>query len=304
MSPHGETGEMSVRRSAGLPGLPGIVFELTKARITFAVTFSVAMGHFLFVEAISESVILPALGVFLLACGSAALNQVQEARIDGLMRRTRGRPIPSGRISRDWALFIALAFIGAGFYTFSWIEAHTLTILGLGGLALVWYNGVYFLLKRVTAFAVVPGALVGAIPPVIGWTAGGGLALDGAILGVAFFFFLWQIPHFWLLLLMHGRDYEDAGLPSLTRLFAPAQIRRITFVWILAVGVTSVLMIVAGRVGLPWNVGILLASLWLSLSALDFLRGGREVDACFPLFMRINVYAFLVMVFLSGDAVW
>jgi protoheme IX farnesyltransferase len=296
---------MTMRRGGGLLGLPAVIFELTKARITFAVTFSVAAGHFMFMEAITASVLLPALGVFLLACGSAALNEVQEARIDALMARTRGRPIPSGRISRDWALFIALALIGAAFYTLASIEAHTLTVLGLAGLALVWYNGVYVLLKRVTAFAVVPGALVGAIPPVIGWTAGGGLALDGAILKVAFFFFLWQIPHFWLLLLMHGRDYENAGLPSLTKLLAPQQIRRITFMWILAVCVTSVLMIVSGRIALPWNLGILLASLWLALSALDFLRGGRrDVDACFPLFMRINVYAFLVMVFLSGNAVW
>jgi protoheme IX farnesyltransferase len=130
------------------------------------------------------------------------------------------------------------------------------------------------------------------------------MALDTAIVQKAFFFFIWQIPHFWLLLLMYGRDYEDAGLPSLTRLLAPAQIRRITFMWILAVGVTSVLMIVAGRVGLPWNAGILLASVWLALSALEFLRGGRDVADCMPLFMRINIYAFLIMVFLSGDAVW
>ncbi|MBD3293799.1 MAG: hypothetical protein GF393_12820, partial [Armatimonadia bacterium] len=170
------------RKRTGPIAWAGILLELTKAKITAAVTLSVATGHLLFIETLSFSVILPAAGVFLLACGSAALNQVQEARIDRRMARTRGRPVPSKRIPAEWALFAALALIGAGLYLLSSIRTHTLTLLVLAGLAVFWYNGVYILLKRITAFAVVPGALVGSIPPLIGWAAGGGMITDPAIL--------------------------------------------------------------------------------------------------------------------------
>lgn len=266
-------------------------------------TFSVATGHFLFIEQLSSSVLLPAAGVFLLACGSAALNQVQEAHIDGKMSRTKARPIPSGRIQREWALFIALLFAGAGFYLISCIETHTLTVLCLAGLALVWYNGVYILLKRFTPFAVVPGALVGAIPPMIGWAAGGGLISDPAILWLAFFMFVWQIPHFWLLLLMYGRDYEEANLPSLTAIFSRAQIARITCMWILAVAFVGLLLGVLEGVRFPWNLGILAASMWLIAHAFGFLRVKKSA-AYFPAFMRINLYALLLMIVLMGNVLW
>ena len=67
--------------------------------------------------------------------------------------------------------------------------------------ALIWYNGIYTPLKRKTAFAVVPGSVIGAIPPMVGYVAAGGSALDPQILAFAFFMFMWQIPHFWLLIM-------------------------------------------------------------------------------------------------------
>ena len=95
------------------------------------------------------------------------------------------------------------------------LMGHPLAAL-LGLITVVWYNGIYTPLKRVTAFAAIPGGVVGAIPPVIGWVSGGGDPTDARIIVVAFFFFVWQVPHFWLLLMRIGGDYERAGLPSLT----------------------------------------------------------------------------------------
>jgi protoheme IX farnesyltransferase len=281
----------------------GIILELTKVRITIAVTVSVATGHFFFLEHFSTSVFPPMAGVFLLACGAAALNQVQEVGLDSRMERTRKRPIPSGRITREWALFVGMAFAGAGLCLLSYIETHTLALLVLAGAALLWYNGVYIMLKRITAFAVVPGALIGAIPPVIGWTAAGGMVNDPSIISVAFFFFLWQIPHFWLLLLMFGEQYEKAGLPSLTRILSKNQISRITSMWILAVAVTGLLMAVMMNIDTPWNIGFLVASLWLALNAIGFLKAGVRARLL-PAFIRINVYALLVMIFLMGHALF
>ena len=300
--PRPQTGEGTVEGKGGISGGLKAVLELTKARITLAVTLSAATGHVLFMEKLTLELLLPVAGIFLLACGASALNQVQESRIDKRMRRTRKRPIPEGRITTDWALFVALVFAGGGFYLLSCIEAHTLSILGFAGFTLFWYNGVYTYLKRVTAFAVIPGALVGVVPPIIGWMAGGGLPLDPMIVKVAFFFFIWQIPHFWLLLLQHGRDYEEAGLPTLTAVLSGSQIARITFMWIAALAATGVLVAVTAGIGFPWNAGILAVSVWLVFRAVAILMKEQQVLACLPAFTQINIYAFLVMVLLAGSS--
>jgi protoheme IX farnesyltransferase len=281
-----------------------VIRELTKLEISLVVTLSAATGYFLFTETFSPGVLLPMGGVLLLAFGASALNQVEEARSDGRMERTRGRPIPAGRIPREWALFLAFAFIGAGLYLLASVETHVTVLLALGVLALLWYNGVYVLLKRYTAFAAVPGSLVGAIPPVMGWVAGGGLASDPTILGLAFFFGVWQIPHFWLLAVRFRRDYEKAGLPSLSRVFSEAQIGRITAVWILAVAALGILMGIGERVGLPWRLGMLAASLWLAAMAIRILADRKNLSLARPAFRRINVYVLLVMVCLVGNAFW
>jgi protoheme IX farnesyltransferase len=253
-------------------------------------------GHF------AVGMLLPMAGVFLLACGSAALNQVQERRYDAKMARTKDRPIPSGRIAADWALFLACALIGAGLYLLSSIESHTLAILGLGAFSVLWYNGVYVFLKRVTAFAVVPGSLLGAIPPIIGWSAAGGLPQDAAILEVAFFFFLWQIPHFWLLLQKYGKQYEEAGLRSPTALIDAMQFRRITFAWVAAVAATGLVLAVMQRFGLPWNLLALMATLHLVFAAVGAIRKKDTAKSAMGLFLQINLYAVAMMVLLSVNA--
>ena len=120
---------------------------------------------------------------------------------------------------------------------------------------------------RERLLAAVPGGVVGAIPPVIGWVAGGGDPFDPRIASVAFFFFMWQVPHFWLLLIFScGSDYERAGLPSLTRTFSVAQISRITFMWILGTVMASVLIPLFGLVDDPWVIaGFFAAGGWLEV---------------------------------------
>ena len=91
--------------------------------------------------------------------------------------------------------------------------------LVLSWLTLFFYNPVYTPLKRVTAFAVIPGSMVGALPPMIGWAGAGGSLTSEIIILVAIFFFIGQIPHFWLFLLMFGDQYKLADLPSLNQIF-------------------------------------------------------------------------------------
>jgi len=289
------------RRAAPLRWIQ-LLLELSKAKITFAVTFSVATGYVLFRERLEVEMLVPMLGVFLMACGSATINQVQEWRTDLRMRRTRNRPIPSGRITPAWALFLACSFIGAGLNVLAAVEHHQLVVLALGAFSLLWYNAIYWALKRLTAFAVVPGALIGAVPPLIGWSAAGGLVNDPLILQVGLFFFIWQIPHFWLLLHLYGDEYVEAGLPSPTNLLSKEQFRRITFAWIMPTAGAGIVAAVAFRLHQPWSLLVLVGSVWITFQAVGYLRRPPTPASGRSLFNRLNLYALAMMVFLMANA--
>ena len=287
--------------------------ELTKLRLTVAVTLTTAAGYLLAVRGsawdlrLARELGLAVLGVFLLAAGAAGLNQWQERALDARMRRTRGRPLPSGRLDPSWALLMCGALLLLGLYCLASLAGDVVVLLALGGLAAAWYNGVYTYLKRVTAFAVFPGALIGALPPCIGYVAGGGSLRDPTILLFASFFFIWQVPHFWLLLLIVGDEYRAAGLPTITGKFTPPQLARITFIWMLATAV-SVLAFPAlsprDYAGL-WGLALVMAAVWLAAKSLGILRvpvaeeAGRSYRRAFR---QINVFALLVLVCLVAGA--
>jgi protoheme IX farnesyltransferase len=270
----------------------GIVLELTKVRIAVLSTMSTVTGYILAARGLTWTGLVPLFGVFFLACGAAALNEYQERDLDARMSRTRSRPLPSGRISPAGALAVSLGFIAAGAVC---LMGEPVAVL-LGLITVAWYNGVYTNLKRLTPFAAIPGGVVGAIPPVIGWVSGGGEPLDPRILVVAFFFFVWQVPHFWLLLMRIGGDYERAGLPSLTAVFSRRQLIRVTFVWMIATSFACLLIPLYGVSTNAWiQLGFLGAGVWLGWHAARMLRSGGAMLA----FREINVYALMVISLLS-----
>ena len=276
-----------------------VFLELSKFRITFFVAISVGIGAVMFTGQLTPAILAPVIGVFLLACGSSALNHFQERDTDALMDRTKSRPIPAGKISPENALIFAFLQIISGSLVLAFINE---TVLLLGFVTLVWYNAIYTLLKKKYAMAVVPGSIIGAIPPVIGWSAMGGSLTDPHILALAMFFFIWQIPHFWLLLLLFGEDYDKAGFPTLTKLFSSIQLRRITFVWIAALGFSSLLIplfdISASIVGIS---GVLLLSFWLVLSSKSILSDSLDRVIYRKAFLSVNIYVLLVVSVLSVD---
>jgi protoheme IX farnesyltransferase len=216
------------------------------------------------------------------------------------MSRTKNRPIPAGKISPRDALYIALILIFTGSVILYF--GAGLLALGLGLLNLVWYNGIYTPLKRYNALAIIPGSMVGAIPPVVGWVAAGGYIFDPKILIIAFFFFIWQIPHFWLLLLILSKDYEQAGFPTLTRTFSQDQLSRITFMWISATGITGILIPLFGLIKFPLiDFVIFLSSLWLIWKAAKLLQKNRGKKSFSFAFRAINIFALLVVILLSID---
>ena len=149
-----------------------VFLELSKIKITVAVALTTITGYLLAGGSLNRYLVLPTLGIFLLACGSSAINHFQERLQDAKMDRTRKRPIPSGKISPAGALIFAFVLAVAG----SVILYRGAGMLGmeLGLIALIWYNAIYTPLKKKTAFAVVPGAVIGSIPPLVGWVAARG----------------------------------------------------------------------------------------------------------------------------------
>ncbi|MCF8221811.1 MAG: protoheme IX farnesyltransferase [Bacteroidales bacterium] len=205
------------------------ILRLIKYKLSLAVTITCISSYILYKDKADILLILTALAVFLLAAGMSALNQYQERRRDSLMKRTAGRPVPSGKIKPPLALTISFILILTALVMLLYIKPWSL-ILAIIAIAL--YNGLYTWLKTVSYLSIIPGALVGAIPPLIGWQAAGGSLPDPAPLYLAFLMFMWQIPHFWILLIIHREDYKAAGFPTILKSVNIVQATRISYVWI------------------------------------------------------------------------
>ncbi len=276
-----------------------LLAELTKIRITFFVSVTTFVGFILNNGTLNFDLILTTIGVLILAGGASALNEYQERNIDAKMERTSLRPIPSGMISPQNALIISIALIMFGSILLAQ-QSISVSILGLFTLA--WYNGIYTPLKSVSSLAIIPGALVGALPPIIGWAASGGYIFDAKILSFASFMFIWQIPHFWLLLLLYDEQYKKAGFPTLSNLFSFNQIIKITFVWItILIASSSLFYFSSLSVSLVSNI-VLAASgvftLYLSAKILTV----RKKEVFKKSFLLINAYVLLTLIVISVES--
>jgi protoheme IX farnesyltransferase len=185
--------------------------ELTKPRITFLIVLTSAAGFGLASRrGIDYLGLVSALfGIALLSSGIATLNQYAERDLDGLMRRTAGRPLPSGKLAPWEALaFGAGLTIGAEVYLLLLVNPLS-ALLGLTVIAGYLFG--YTPLKTRSSLSTVVGAFPGAVPPLIGWTAATGtLSIEGWVLFAILF--LWQFPHFLAIAWMYREDYSRAGI--------------------------------------------------------------------------------------------
>ncbi len=216
------------------------------------------------------------------------------------MDRTKNRPIPSGAVSSGTVLYISLGFLILGVVTI--IFKSNLLTLGLGLLTFFWYNAVYTPLKKIFTLAIIPGSLVGALPPLAGWVAAGGYIFDPKILLIAAFFFIWQIPHFWILLLIYGNEYNIAGFPTLSNTLTKRQLMKITFSWII---LTIVIALSINFFGVfnyyISNLFLVILCVWLFIQSLSFLRSAGENKIIRNMFIRINIFTLLIITSLSLD---
>jgi heme o synthase len=194
-----------------LPPYITAIPQLCKTKISASVMVTAAAG-IIFQRGYLMTSDIPTLSsILLLSCGACALNQVQDWRLDALMRRTQNRPIPSGKIPLQIATALSIALIALGTIILSAKSGIIPAAMGL--IAIAWYNLLYTPLKRKTIWAFIPGAIIGAIPPYIGWWTAGGRYLDLRFALFLIFAIAWQLPHFWNLLMAYQNDYQKASLP-------------------------------------------------------------------------------------------
>jgi protoheme IX farnesyltransferase len=251
--------------------------ELTKPRITLTVVMTALVG---FVMGSRGPLDLARLGlavagVALVAAGASALNMLMERRTDALMRRTRNRPLPAGRLRVAEALAFGLALTAAGLAVLRFGDGAAAAAVAL----LTWstYLFAYTPLKTRTSLSTIVGAFPGALPPVIGWAAARGQVEPGAVVLFAILF-LWQIPHFLAIAWIYRDDYARGGLPMLPVL-DPAGIvtGRQAVANSLALLVVSVVPTIAGLAGRAYLAGALV--LGVAFTAVAVSSAIRRTDA-------------------------
>lgn len=229
-------------------------------------------------------------GVFLLASGGSAINQVLECELDSRMMRTNMRPLPRNVLTISAASAIGAATILMGLLPL-YAVGGVIPLL-LGGAALTWYLVVYTPLKTRTSLALPVGALCGAFPPLIGWCLAGGQPGDYRIMMVAGLMFLWQVPHFWLFQRRHAADYRQAGIP----LFAAHETANGTspFFWLWVTALCTAVMLLPAFGIIERSHAVWLACTPAPVIFFSLFQAGRLLFACFNCFPLLLTLLLLI----------
>jgi len=274
--------------------------ELTKPRIAVMALFTVAVGYYLASAGVWHvGRLLHALfGIALVAAASSALNQYIERKTDACMERTSNRPIPGGRLLPREVLLFALSagVIGCLYLSL----AVNWTTAALAAVTLLVYAAVYTPLKRYTALCTAVGAVAGALPPVLGWTAAAGrLELGSLVLfGIMF---LWQFPHFVAIGWLYRDDYERAGLKMLPTAASSPRVTGLLCVgYALALVPMSLLAARAGLAGEGFFIAATILGAGYVASAVRFMLDETRRTARGVIYASL-VYLPLLLLLLTWD---
>jgi heme o synthase len=274
--------------------------ELSKLKIMIPVSLTGFTGYFVFDPQLSVRTLFTSIGILLMAISASVLNQIQEVELDGKMNRTCNRPLPSQRIKFQQAILFFLFNLIAGIAFIYYAGNLKAALIGL--ITIIWYNGIYTYTKRITAFAVVPGAVTGALPPLIGWIAAGGGLWEKPIIFIEFLIFTIQIPHFWLLILKYSEEYKQAGIPNLTDVFSRIQVKRLTFSWVVSSVIASLFLcyfeIIKTRLII---VILLIASIYMIWQFFDLFKIQVNKNDYRRYSVLLDLYFLLVLILLISD---
>jgi protoheme IX farnesyltransferase len=186
--------------------------QLTKVGLSLSVVFSSVAGYLLAIDVVNYfTLLMLAIGGFFMVGASNAFNQIIEKDTDLIMKRTQNRPLPTGRMSVNVALTIAILFTISGLSILYSINAKTALF---GAISIFLYTSVYTPLKPVTPLSVFVGAIPGAIPFMLGWVAATNqFGMEAGFLFMIQFF--WQFPHFWAIGWLQHEEYQKAGFNML-----------------------------------------------------------------------------------------
>lgn len=238
------------------------------------------------------------LGTGLVAGGASAFNQVYERDVDALMRRTRLRPLPDGRVQPIEAVAFAAAVCATGLLVLA--ATANLLAAAVALATLLTYVVIYTPMKRRTAFATVVGAIPGALPPIIGWAAArGSLSAEAwTLFGIVF---LWQLPHFLAIAWMFRDDYSRAGFPMLPVIEPDGRSTGRQAVLygavLIPLSLTPTLMRLTGNV---YFAGALLLGLAFLALTIRFARSRSDRDAR-TLFFSSIMYLPLIWILMIAD---
>src|SRR6266436_3438861 len=276
------------------PNFVSDLAELVKARLTLLVLVTTAVGFYLGAEPPIDykALFQTVFGTAAAAAGAAALNQWWERRADALMRRTRTRPIPAGRMAPLQALVLGVTLSVFGVVYLA-IICNALSAV-LTAITIVIYIFAYTPLKRASTANTAVGAIPGAIPPMIGWAAARGSVGAGAWSLFAIVF-LWQLPHFFAIAWMYREDYSRAGFRMIStddRSGERSASQSVFFcILLLVIAGLPAFLGIANFVYL--GVELLLGSLFTAV-AMRFLRM-RNTSAARSLFIASIVYLPLLL---------
>lgn len=279
------------------------LLELMKSGITMMVVVSTAVGMLL-----ASRNPLPwtlwfhaLLGTGLVSAGALALNQFMERHLDARMERTANRPLPAGRLKPWFALVlgIQLSLVGIALLAFF---VNPLTAI-LGGLTTVGYLFLYTPLKRFSHLSTIVGAIPGAIPPLMGWTAVTNRLETGGWILFAILF-IWQLPHFLSIAWIYREDYARGGFPMLPVLDPGGrQTARQAVLWCASLIPVSLLPTAVGLAGLPYFIGAFILGSVFLLAAIQFAfhRDDRHAK---KLLIASVIYEPLILITLVLDRIF
>jgi protoheme IX farnesyltransferase len=278
--------------------------ELTKPRVATLVLFTVAVGAWLGGRGAPDLAVLlhTVCATGLVAAGASALNQLLERHTDALMRRTEARPLPAGRLQPLEVLLFGVGLGVGGLVYLALATGQPLAVL-IAAVTFTSYAFLYTPLKRWTTLNTLVGAVPGALPPVIGWTATHG-ALGPEALTLFLILFIWQVPHFLAIAWIYREDYARAGLRMLPGTDPTGQVtgRQMT-VWCATLLPISLLPVWLGQAGPLYLAAALFLGGAFLTSAVGFVR--EPADAQARLVLRTSLlYLPMLLVVLVISSSW
>jgi protoheme IX farnesyltransferase len=271
------------------------LMELVKARLSLLAVATAMAGFALGVKDTWSWVLLASTlaGTALSAAGAAALNQWWERDLDARMKRTQDRPLPAGRMNASDALLTGAVLSSSGVLLLALFA--NLPAAGLAAATIIFYILIYTPLKRVTELNTIVGAVPGALPPLIGWTAARG-SINAEGLTLFAILFLWQMPHFLAIAWLYRADYAQAGFKMLSENDETGAVTgRQAFIYALALLAVSLLPSVFFDYSAVYFYGALLLGAGFASMAANFAVSGGSVPAARWLFLASIAYLPLLL---------